>query len=54
MRREKISSVVKQNVIKEIESGRLSQGEAAKRLGVDISQQSGNGSQGTEVRGMQA
>ena len=37
MRREKISSVVKQNVIKEIESGRLSQGEAAKRLGVDKS-----------------
>lgn len=37
MRREKISSVFKQNVIKEIESGRLLQGEAAKRLGVDKS-----------------
>ena len=37
MRREKISSVFKQTVIKEIESGRLSQGEAAKRLGVDKS-----------------
>ena len=37
MRREKISSVVKQEVIREIESGRLSQSEAAKRLGVDES-----------------
>jgi len=37
MRREKISSEVKQEVIREIESGRLSQSEAAKRLGVDES-----------------
>ena len=34
MRREKIPSAIKQNVIKEIESVRLSQDEAAKRLDV--------------------
>ena len=34
MRRGKIPSAIKQKVIKEIESGRLSQDEAAKRLDV--------------------